>query len=246
MLPRVMIASPTKNDAHYLPRHLEAWKYSTYPRNRIRWVWIYGRSIDKTREILENYFKEEKWNHEIYPEPRFKNRTNNAIWIADVMNAFKEKYQDEDFVVIDDTDIIRFSPNLLTTLIEENLDIVAPFVWIDGTNQFFDTYVFRDLEGKKFPPFNAPFANSKEPIEVSSAGTLLVMKGKILKEINFENPVPNLQFCRNAKKKGYKVWVIPWVNIYHANVMRERSEIHYPLEYFVKRGILPKDILKKI
>lgn len=248
MQPSIMITAPTRNDAHYLKRHLGTWDKVKYPRDRIRWVWMYGRSVDRTLQILEQFYSRRNWKAEIYPDPPFKNKTNNAIWIADVLNALRKKYKGEDFVVLNDSDIIRIPSNLLLKLVSLDLDIVAPYVWIYGTNPllFFDTYLFRDLKGKKYPSKNVPYINSKKPIELSSVGSLLVIKGEIFKEIEFENPCGNFQFCKNARKKGYKVWGIPWVNIYHANTTRERREYHYPLEWFVKQGKLPKEILEKM
>lgn len=248
MYPTILIVSPTKNDARYLERHLQAWEKVDYPRARIRWVWMYGRSVDKTLEILEKYFSSGKWNAEIYEEPPFENKTNSAIWIADVLNALRKTYNNEDFVVIDDTDIIRIPPTTLRELIDLDLDIVSPYVWIEGTNpkQFFDTYVFRDLDGNKYPAFDLPNLDSPDPIELSSVGSFVVVKGSIFERIEFENPIPNLQFCRNAGKKGYKVYGIPWVNIYHANVFRERNEIHLPVEWYVEQGKLPKEVLEKV
>ena len=64
--------------------------------------------------------------------------------------------------------------------------------------------------------------------------------------LGFENPCPTLQFCRNARKQGYKVWAAPWVEIFHADVYKERKETRLPPEYYVEKGELPKKILEKI
>jgi len=244
-LKKILLVSPTKNDALYLPRYLRAWEKVEYPRDQIRWIFQYGRSIDKTKEILDKYFKKHKWNVEIRPEIPFQNKTNSALWIADVLNEFRALYNNEDYVIIPDTDIIKFPKNILNKLLELDLDIVAPYVWIEKTNppQFFDTYLFRDLCGKKFSVLDVPILD--KPIELSSAGSFLVIKGNIFKEIKFENPIPHLQFCRNARNKGYRIWGIPWIKVYHANVL-QKKEIHYSLEWYIRKGILPHKILDKI
>lgn len=245
--PKILIVSPLKNEAFWILKHLQAWEKVDYPRDRIRWIILLGRSIDTTEDILNKYFKKHPWNVEIYPEPKFFNPVGNALFIADVMNEFKKYYQNEDFVVVDDGDTIKIPRDFLTSTIQENLDILAPSVWIERTDppQFFDTYVFRTLDGKKFPPFGIPYKESKLPIEIGSAGTLLVIKGNVFKDILFENPAPSMQFCRNARKAGYKVWFAPWIKIYHANIM-EKGEIHMPLEFYVKQGKVPKEILEKV
>jgi hypothetical protein len=245
--PKILIASPLKNEAFWIQKHLQTWEKVDYPRDRIRWIILLGRSIDKTEEILLRYFKKHKWNVEIYPEPKFHNPTSNALFIADAMNEFKKYYQDEDFAVLDDGDVIKIPKTFLEETTNLNLDIVAPGIWIENTNppQFFDTYVFRTLDGFKFPPFNIPYKNSKLPIEIGSVGTLVVVKGKIFKEIAFENPAPTLQFCKNVRKAGYKIWFAPWIKVTHANTM-EKGEYHMPLEFYVQRGIIPRKMLEKV
>jgi len=245
--PSILILTPTKNDAHYLPRHFKAWEKVDYPREKIRWVWIYGESTDDTMNILNKYFSKGRWNCEIYFEPQFENLTKSAMWIADVMNSFKKIYRGEDFVILSDSDIVKISPMLLNELVSLDLDIVAPYVWHHGRrNDFFDTYVFRDLKGNKYSHHNVPHMDSKEPIELSSAGTMLLVKGKIFKKVKFDNPCPMLQFCKNARKEGYKVWAAPWVKIFHADVFKEMKESHFSPEHYVESGVLPKSILRKV
>jgi len=245
--PSVLIVTPTKNDAHYLSRYLEAWEKVDYPREKIRWVWIYGKSRDGTMKILDKHFSKGKWNCEIYSESQFENLTKSAMWIADVMNSFKKVYQGEDFVILSDSDVVRIDPILLKELIGLDLDIVAPYAWHDGRlYDFFDTYVFRDLDGNKYPHHNVPHIDSSEPIELSSAGTMLLIKGEVFDKIKFGNPCPMLQFCKNARKKGYKVWAAPWVKIFHADVFKEGGESHFSPEHYVETGVLPKSILKRV
>lgn len=244
---RVLIVSPLKNEAQWISRHLKAWEKVDYPGDKVRWVILLGKSIDKTEEILLNYFEKHQWQVEIYKEPKFHNPTGNALYIADVMNEFKKYYQDEDFVVLDDGDIVKIPKTFLEETTDLNLDIVAPGIWIENTDppQFFDTYVFRTLDGSKFPPFGIPYKDSKIPIEIGSVGTLVVMKGEIFNKISFENPVPTLQFCKNARNAGYKIWFAPWIKVTHANTM-EKGEYHMPLEFYVQAGKLPKEELEKV
>lgn len=245
--PKVLIVTPIKNDACYLERHFSAWENVDYPREEIRWVWIYGHSKDNTKEMLDKYFSNGEWNCEIYYEPKFKNLTCSAMWIADVMNAARKLYRGEDYVLIEDGDIVKIAPDLLNELIRLDLDIVAPYVWHDGREKdFFDTYVFRDLYGVKYPINNVPFTGHTEPIEMNSVGTMVLIKGKIFSEIEFENPCPNLQFCNNAKRKGYRIWTAPWINIFHADVGKERGESHMSPEFYIEKGILPKSLLEKV
>ena len=246
--PSILIVTPIKDDARYLPRHLKTWEEIDYPKEKIRWVFIYGESKDKTKEILDKYFSDRKWNCEIYSEPQFKNLVpDTPIWIASILNSARKLYDNEDFVILDDADIVKISSTTLTELVSLDLDIVAPYVWHDGRiDDFYDTYVFRTLEGKQYPHKNVPHMDSKIPIELDSVGTLFMVKGKIFKYVSFKNPVPNMQFCRNARKKGYKVWAAPWVNIFHADVSREGDKTHFSAEHYIQKGVLPKTVLKMV
>jgi hypothetical protein len=246
--PKILIVTPTKGDAHYLKRHIKAWENVDYPREKLRWVWIVGDSGDNTLSILEDYFSKRTWQCEIYAEPKFDNLTGNSMWIADVMNAARNAYRDEDFVVICDSDILKIQPSTLMELVKLDLDIVAPYPWHEGREKdFFDTYVFRLLDGTPFPVHDVPYKNSKNPVELASVGTMVIIRGNVFKSVEFDNPAPTLQFCKNARKKGYKVWGIPWLKVLHADVGKEgQKENHGSPEDFVKKGILPKSVLEKL
>lgn len=248
--PKVLIVTPTKDDSIYIERHIKAWENVDYPRDKIRWIWVYGESRDNTFALLENYFSKRTWQCELYAEPKFENLTSNSMWIADVMNAARNVYRDEDFVVLCDSDILKIDPSTLKELINLDLDIVAPYAWHDGREEdFFDTYVFRELDGTRYPTRNVPHRKSKKPIELASVGTFVVMRGEIFKSVKFDNPAPTLQFCKNARKKGYKVWAVPWLSVLHADVGKEgrgNKENHGAPEDFVKKGILPESVLEKL
>jgi len=76
-------------------------------------------------------------------------------------------------------------------------------------------------------------------------GTFFLIKRKVFLEVNWDNPVPHLQFNLNARKKGYKVYALPYLKIYHANIENLEAP-HYPVEYYVQKGLLPASELEKI
>jgi len=238
--PSVLIITPTKNDGRYLSKYLKAWNNVDYPRDKIRWVWICGKSNDDTMNILDRYFSKRKWNCEIYSESKFKNLIpNTALWIADVLNQFKSIYKGEEYVLISDTDLSYLPPNLLQELIGANKDVVAPYIWQEyDHNIFFDTYIFRYYGNKCFDANSPPFKNSSEPVKMESVGTIFLVKGEVFRKAKWENPAPHLQFCKNVRRLGYEVWALPYVGVRHA-VCREA---HPPVEDY--KNIISKYLYK--
>ena len=244
MLPKVLICIAVKNDAKYLPKFLKNFDKLDYPHDKLRFVIMYGKSVDMSLKILERYFSKRDFKYEIYNDPPFKKKIESAAYLAEVCNEFVEKMKDEEYLVIIDSDISSFPPKTLKRLIKEDKDIIAPYVFIEGRKQFFDTTIFRNLEGEKFPEFNPP--QSKKPIKVGSVGTFVCIKRRVLDSgVRWENPYPHLQFCKNARKKGFDIWALPSLIVYHADVERDR-EFHYSLEFYVERGLLPKEELEKV
>ena len=122
-----MLAILTKNDAKYLPKFLKAMKELDYPKENLRWVWIYGKSIDRTLDIILEFHKKEPYKFEIYEEPLIERPIDSSLYNAELCNAFKEFYKGEDFVLFADTDVIEIPKNILKEMTKLNLDIVAPY-----------------------------------------------------------------------------------------------------------------------
>ena len=254
--PKILICITSKNDALHLDKFLKEMENLDYPKENLRWVWMYGKSVDFTLQKILDFHKNHTYKYEIYEEPLFYNITRSSMWIADVCNAFKKTIQDEDFVLFPDTDICRIPKDTLTRLVEANKDVIAPYVWIDGTKpiRFFDTYAFRVkkqpygrvvLEGKNYNAWNPPFKESKVPVKMDSVGTFILIRAEVFRQVSWENPAPHFQFCKNARKAGFTVWSLPSVNIYHANI--ERTEkLHGSIEYFVATGVLDRSVLAKM
>jgi len=252
--PRIMICLLTKNDAKYLPRFLATMNKLDYPKTKLRWVWIYGKSKDNTLQIILDFHKKHSYKYEVYEEFPIHMPVRSSLYVAELCNAFKELYKDEEYVLFADTDVVQVPRNTLKEMVKVNKDIVAPYVYIEGTKQFFDTYVFRIngyrfdkvvLNGKVYDSLNPPFKDEKKPVELDSVGTFILIKGEVFKRVRWENPAPHLQFCKNARKLGYKVYALPYIKIYHANVLKE-GEYHLPVEYYVQRGVLPESELEKV
>jgi len=249
-----MLCLLSKNDAKYLPQFLSQMEKLDYPIEKLRWVWIYGRSIDFTLDIILNFHQKHSYKFDVYEEPYAKRQINNALYLADLCNEFKKLYKDEDYVLFADVDLVKIPPNTLKELLKVKKDIVAPYPYTKGKDQFYDTYVFRykgqkyeriEENGKVYGPLNPIFKDSKKPIKLDSVGTMVLIRGEVFKKIDWDNPTPHYQFCKNARKAGYTVWALPYVRIEHEDVIKF-GEYHMPLEYFVQQGIIPASELEKM
>lgn len=257
-LPRIMICLLAKNDAKYLPKFLEAMSKLDYPKEKLRWVWIYGKSIDFTLDTILEFHKKNTYKFEVYEEPVFQRPLNSPLYNARLCNEFKKLYQGEEYILFADCDIEEIPPQTLKELIKADKDIVAPYVYRKTTGNkvyFYDTYVFRfhgwkfeyvKYKGKVYDYKNPLFKDRKEPVELDSVGTFFLIKAKVFQEVEWDNPVPHLQFCKNARAKGFHVWALPYIKIYHSNLEAGMEAPHYSLEWYVLNGMLPQTELFKV
>lgn len=255
-VPKVMVLSLTKNDAKYLPKLFKSIENLNYPHEALRFVWVYGKSVDNTLQLILDFHKAHDFRYEVYEEPVTERKLNNALYLAGILNSTKSLYQGEDYVWVLDSDLEYFPPNTLWELIKVNKDIVAPYIYVKvgEREQFYDTYVFRfnnyrfskvEHEGNVYTATNPLFADYRTPVKLDSVGTTALIKGKVFAEVDWDDPAPFLQFCKNARKKGYEVYALPYLKVYHSNVAAEESP-HWPLESYVLQGLLPKTELLKV
>jgi len=238
--PKIAICVPTKNVERELKDFLKTWSEVYYPKESLKFYFI-DSSTDNTRKVIRELCKKYKLKFEIHDDPPFKNLINGSGWIADVMNKFKELLKDEEYVIIADPDVQYISPFTIVYLLDSEKDIVAPYVhtWPDST-RFYDKALFRKnnwLWGQL-----APYRRSLKPVEMDSVGTLVLIKREIFDICKFENPLPTLQFLRNAKSLGFTIWALPYAKIFH----RELEKGHKSIEQYVKEGVLPKEVLRKM
>jgi len=239
--PKVAVCVPVRNAQEHILDHLKSWANTYYPKERIKFYFIDGHSTDRTRELIREFCTKNKMNFRIELDPPYKNPIKASGWIADTMNKFKDLLEDEEWVAIVDSDIIYFEPCTLAKLLAEDKDIIAPYVYTwPSTEKFYDCTLFRKdgwMFGKK-----APWRKEKRPIEMESVGSFVLMRREIFDTCSFENPLPTLQLIRKARKLGYRVWALPTAIAFH-KVLKEG---HPPISYYVKKGILPKEVLMKI
>jgi len=223
--PTVMVGTMVKNAGKWLEKYFKNVLSFTYPKDKLRFVFIYGRSSDDTFEILKKY--KDSINMEVYLEPNDQNlRIGGAQLAASIYNDWKELLE-EDYFMLLDSDVIITPNNLIEQLMEVKADIVAPYPYCYGENYFYDSWIFR-IDNVRFSPKDPPGKNLKVPIKVDSVGTCFLTTKECFLRVPITNPYPNLTFCNNARKMGYTVVACPYIKIYHENVLK-LGYVHNPL-----------------
>lgn len=140
-------------------------------------------------------------------------------WAAIGNQGFEKALETEsDYILWVESDLC-FPFDLLDQLIPLNLDVVAPIVYL-GIN-FYDSWGFRDLEGRKIYNFSPVPGKGffDGPIELSSVGSCVLFKSEIFKNsIRFRGPYENgllAGICQDARALGYRVWADPTTCISH-------------------------------
>jgi len=257
--PKVMVAMPVRNDAAWLRDCLDSMLRMDYPHDRLRFVIGYGESTDQSRRVLEDTFTSSDVAYIIIDDKPRNPLLRNALYLADVMNFLQSQLADEDYILYLDADIVGVPNELLKTLIKADKDIVAPCPISErnpGEFVFYDNYVFRDLNGRDFTSVarnpKHPWLRKTSPVEMMSIGTMGLVTRRVANEVHWDNPIPWLQYCLEARRKNFHVWALPFLRIKHASVRSEEfsspqiDEKRAFVEEFVHLGILPQSELKKV
>lgn len=210
------------NCAKWFRRFTNSVDRLTYPKLEVRVV--ASSSTDGSDALLNAWrFKMEgrgRICETIYVEPP---RENRDVRMAFLRNKMLEHCQDVDYVLMIDSDLVSFPSNLIELLLLHKKDIIAPMVYIEGIDQFYDTFAFR-LNGTRFDvaypkhPFVPPEICGKDPVELTSVGTCYLMRGDVARTVKYDGgDFDHVLFCKSARERGFKVWVDPTVRVEHVN-----------------------------
>jgi len=140
---------------------------------------------------------------------------------------------DEDYYFNVDSDVIYMPPETLKVLIEKDVDIIAPYVYIDssktkgnkwaGKHQFYDTWCYR-FKGVEWDNKNLTAIRMIEKadpktglIEMNSVGANPVLiKREVIEEVEYHGDAAIVGFCFQARKFGYKIYSYPTIECIHA------------------------------
>jgi glycosyltransferase involved in cell wall biosynthesis len=228
MQPKILIVTFVKNSAKFLPYYFESMKQLSYPSNKLRLCFIYGESGDKTLDIIKKEKSKLPFKAEIYKEYADKLLSIYGVMSGSILwEDAKNLVKDEEYILFIDSDVEFFPKDLIEQLLVVNSDIVAPYVYIVNSNNFYATWYFR-IGNQAFNTTDPPAKDSKDPIELDSVGVCFLIKAGIYQSTKLQNPYPALIICHEAHKYGYKVVACPYIKVYHAN-LEELGIIHSPL-----------------
>lgn len=112
-----------------------------------------------------------------------------------------------------------FPSELVQRLLSRDVDVVAPIIYLGGV--FYDTWGFRDLDGRKWTN-TAPFHPKYRPfalIEMGSVGSCVLFRRAIFDAgIRFRGTYENgllVGMCHEARANGFRVWADTATAILH-------------------------------
>jgi hypothetical protein len=168
-------------------------------RSIIKWAGIYDIELSLTRV-----------NHG-GPEFGSVETLERFIALSKVGNGILEQVEVRDDIVVYVESDLLWSPDTLLRLgsqvLEKDLDVVSPLVF--AGQHFYDVWGFRGLDNARFAPF-PPYhsmLNLDGLTEVSSVGSCLVMRAQVANDCRMIDNECLVGFCKDARNKGYKIWV---------------------------------------
>ena len=234
---RILVAFLVRNGEKWLGRFLECLDKLDYPREYLKLVAVEGNSEDDSWHVLSYYAYTHQgtWLTKIDVGSEVGRYKRLAMLKNKIVDAV---LKDEDFVLWIDSDIVAFPSNLLKELVKANVDIVAPYILIEGNNQFYDTLAFRKNK-LKFAAMLSHVQNDQgmlikclpdELFEVDSVGTCMLVKAEVYREgVRFpesNEESEQVLFCDKAREKGFKVFADPRLKATHANLPFYGEEWH--------------------
>ena len=204
----------------------------------LRTVAVEGDSTDETAERLQAKAARELAPRDIgfqlvtcnHGGPVFGSTEapERMVALSKVGNAvFDAVRPDDDVLVYVESDLIwdaetiRGLIDYVTTRCEDvaedaPIHVIAPMVFA-GDN-FYDVFAYRGSDGARFspfPPYHSSLKPSIELVEVSSAGSCLVMTGEVARCVRIKDDNALVGWCAEARRRGYRIWVAPELRIAH-------------------------------
>lgn len=237
---RVQIQASIKDAEPWLPLFLDQIEKLDYPENLIRYAFVTAPSKDRTMEILFDWLKD-KPNYFLRHTAMPSNYVSREkMWMSgNYARQFAiTKMVDQpspDFVFICDCDVTTIPPRTLQRLVDLDVDIVAPYVFLEPIERrrFYDTWAFRFLsgprKGEQHPENPATWyaENMEGALEIeadldkriipmmSVGANPVLIKREVLEECWYEGNEAIVGFCDLARYKGFEVWSYPDIEVIH-------------------------------
>lgn len=197
------------------------------PQHKVRVIAAEGDSVDGTKHALGIVARSKAVPVEVracdHGGPVFGSTEHQARLdaLTGVGNAIFEGVRDDDDVLVYVESDLLWDPHTIGSLIDMaaerrgGFDVLAPMVWAQP-GVFYDIFAYRK-DGQRFGPF-APYHPALKPTgvtEVDSAGSCLVMRGGIARQVRIPKGGVLIGWCEKAREAGYRVGVTRDFGVQH-------------------------------
>jgi hypothetical protein len=218
----VTICSPLRDFGNNFPAYLARVQALEWPAAQLRFIAVEGDSADNT------YYQLAAWR-DADPrvtllkcdchQPRFGSIVDPARFrvLATVFNKALDAVDLDwtDYVLFLPCDI-RYTPDLLSTLVACQKDVVAPFSWQE--EHFYDVWGFT-VDGRSIgwcSELEAFLRFGHEPVAFDTVGgTVLLSNAVVSAGCRYTVDAVDRGLCAMAKAAGFGVYGHPGVKVYH-------------------------------
>lgn len=221
----VTICTPMRDCAATLGQYQSRLETLDHAAERLRFVVCEGDSQDDTLTLLNRWAMADR-RVTVVTKTTGKPRYGSVVHperfevLATVFNTALAA------VDLDWTDSVLFLPadilyrsdllrRLLAVAQAPGIDILAPFVWMNG--QFYDTWGFT-RGGASFAPFRVHVAETFKPgpVAMETVGGTVLIGGAVLRAgVRYTVEEVDRGFCKQAAALGFGVWADPDTDVFH-------------------------------
>jgi len=228
--PKIAVVCVVGPDTKFLARFLKLLSEFDYPRDKLTWRFT---AHPAARVRLEELLRKVSGPPSMILDPPPQQYKTRREEIYSMSNYLLSKLQDEEYVLLSDSDLIDASRKLLKSMVLQGKDIIAPMVVMDEANDwFYDTWGFRK-NGVRFSnmfPYFKDFRWDAGLIELDSVGSFYLMKREIADKFRYtwssndKLEHGHVQFCKEARDAGYHVFTDSALLLRHARIDRGHTE----------------------
>lgn len=231
---KIQVVSAFRNMSGRVPKYYQqvhALRVAFENRVDLSVVACTGDNVDRTREdllVMQGHFAMPTtivdYSHG-GPAWGSTEQDDRLAKLSGVLNAALDGVAaDTDYVLYVESDLI-WDPYQAHDLVAEvvrdpvTFQVVAPLVY--AGEAFYDVWGHRGTDGERFAPF-PPYHSSLKGlvdeecvVEVSSAGSCLVMAGVVARTVRVSNGNALVGWCEAARSAGYRIGVAPHIRVDH-------------------------------
>lgn len=224
----VVVASAHRNSAGNARRYMQrvAMLRDRIAPASVRVIAAEGDSTDNTRAELMRHAADNGLPIHLvdatHGHPPFGSTESpiRMVALSGVANRIFDSIRlDDDMLVYVESDLIWHAPTIEQLLSHAyaqtyGYDVFAPLVM--AGDLFYDVWAYRDMDGNRFGPF-PPFHHrlNGKLMQVSSAGSCLVMRSAVARECRIHDGNALVGWCHEARRMGYRIAVDPTLIINH-------------------------------